>query len=333
MMIEPEQIQYFILNPFYQRKFLFFIQVSTLKISKDIIIMEDPACIKILFLLNPDSGKKNKIDWESEIRDYFKGLPHVAEIYILQDKDDTGSIKYWIEKLDVTRVVAVGGDGTVTLLAKVLYGMDIKMGIIPAGSANGMAKELGIPLVPKEALDIIVNGLSKPCDLIKINDDEISIHLSDFGLNARLIKYFDESLLRGMWGYGRMVFKVLWNKTLMNAHIIADGVDITTKAYMIVIANATKYGTGALINPVGDMEDGLFEIIIFRKFPVWQLFKMLISYKKFNPESVEIFKTKTATITTRKKTHFQVDGEYKGKIDKVVAEILPSRLNILAPNT
>ncbi len=295
--------------------------------------MEDPACLKILFLLNPDAGANNKIDWESEIRNYFEDLAHIVEIYILQDKDDIGSIKFWMKKLDVTRVVAVGGDGTVTLVAKVLYGMDIKMGIIPAGSANGMAKELGISLEPKDALDIIVSGMTKPCDLIKINNDEISIHLSDFGLNARLIKYFDENLLRGMWGYGRLVFKVLWKKTLMEAHIIADNVNITTKAYMIVIANATKYGTGALINPGGDLGDGSFEIIIFRKFPVWQLLKMLISYKKFNPKSVEIFKTKTATITTRKKTHFQVDGEYKGKIDKVVAEILPSKLNILAPNS
>jgi diacylglycerol kinase (ATP) len=293
--------------------------------------MEDLTCLKILFVLNPDAGAKNKSGWESEIRDYFKDAPHVAEIYILKDKDDTGSIKYWIEKLGVTRVVAVGGDGTVTLLAKVLYGMDIKMGIIPAGSANGMAKELGIPLGPKEALDVIINGITKSCDLIKINDSEMSIHLSDFGLNARLIKYFDENVLRGMWGYARMVFKVLWRKTLMEAHIIAENVDVTTKAYMVVIANATKYGTGALINPGGNLGDGSFEIIIFRKFPVWQLLKMLISYKKFNPESVEIFKTKTATITTRKKTHFQVDGEYKGKIDKVVAEILPSKLNILAP--
>ena len=56
---------------------------------------------------------------------------------------------------------------------------------------------------------------------------------------------------------------------------------------------------------------------------------MFLSYKNFNPKKVEIFQTKTATITTSKKTHFQVDGEYKGKIDKVTAEIMPSQLNLL----
>lgn len=291
--------------------------------------MENPACLKILFVLNPVSGGKKKIDWETAIRNYFKNLPHVIEIYILTGKDDTGSLNHWIEKLQVTRIVAVGGDGTVSLIAKQLYGTDLIMGILPAGSANGMAKELAIPETPDEALDIIINGKVKCCDLIKINNEQISLHLSDFGLNARLIKYFDESRLRGMWGYARMVFKVLWRKKLMTAHIEADNINLHTNAYMIVIANASKYGTGAVINPEGNLGDGLFEIIILRKFPVLELFKMLLSYKKFNPKEVEIFQTKNATITLRRKTHFQVDGEYKGRIDKVVAEIIPSQLYLL----
>ena len=291
--------------------------------------MENPASLKILFVLNPVSGGKTKTDWENVIRNYFKNLPHQIEIYILNGKDDTGSLQYWIDKLQITRVVAVGGDGTISLLAKQLQGTGLIMGILPAGSANGMAKELGIPDSPEEALDIIVDGKIKQCDLIKINEDEMSLHLSDFGLNARLIKYFDENKLRGMWGYARMVIKVLWRKKLMTAIIKADNINLETNAYMVVIANARKYGTGAVINPEGNLSDGLFEIIILRKFPVWELFKMLLSYKKFNPKKVEIFQTKNATITLTRKTHFQVDGEYKGKIDKVVASLMASQLNVL----
>ena len=292
-------------------------------------IMENPASLKILFVVNPISGGKKKFDWETAIRNYFKNLPHTIEFYVLSGKDDTGSLDYWIEKLQITRIVAVGGDGTVTLIAKQLLGTDLIMGILPAGSANGMAKELQIPETPEEALDIIINGTVKCCDVIKINENDISLHLSDFGLNARLIKYFDESPLRGMWGYSRMVFKVLWRKKLMNAHIVADNLDLKTKAYMVVIANASKYGTGAVINPEGNVGDGVFEIVIVRKLSLSQLFRMFLSYKNFNPKKVEVFQTKTATITTSKKTHFQVDGEYKGKIDKVTAAIIPSQLKLL----
>src|ERR1035437_3157849 len=100
--------------------------------------MENPASLKILFVINPASGGKKKVDWESVIRDYFKNLPHTIEFYVLSGKDDTGSLNYWIEKLQITRIVAVGGDGTVALIAKQLPGTDLIMGILPAGSANGM---------------------------------------------------------------------------------------------------------------------------------------------------------------------------------------------------
>lgn len=291
--------------------------------------MENPASLKILFVVNPISGAKKKFDWETVIRNYFKNLTHTIEFYVLTGKDDTGSLNYWIEKLQITRIVAVGGDGTVSLIAKQLVGTHLIMGILPAGSANGMAKELQIPSIAEDALDIVVNGTVKCCDVIKINGNNISLHLSDFGLNALLIRYFEKSALRGMWGYSRLVFRVLWRKKLLNAHIVADNLDLKTSAYMIVIANASKYGTGAVINPEGKISDGVFEIVIVRKLSLSQLFKMFVSYKNFNPKKVEVFQTKTATITTRKKTHFQVDGEYKGKIDKVTAEVMHAQLNLL----
>ena len=295
-------------------------------------IMENPAILKILFVINPVSGAKKKINWETVIRNYFKNLPHSIEFYILSDKEDTGSLEYWIEKLQVTRIVAVGGDGTVALLAKQLIGKEIIMGILPAGSANGMAKELHIPEIAVSALDIIINGTVKYCDVIKINETDICLHLSDFGLNARLIKYFDETRLRGMWGYARMVIKVLWRKKLLNAHIVADNLDLKISAYMVVIANASKYGTGAVINPSGKVGDGIFEIVIVRKLSFSQLFRMFLSYQNFDPKNVEVFQTRSATITTRRQTHFQVDGEYKGKIDKVTAAIIPTQLKLLVKN-
>jgi len=291
--------------------------------------MENPGTFKILFIINPISGGKNKNSWETAIREYFQDLPHRVEMYVLTGKDDTGSVQYRIEKLQADRVVAVGGDGTVSLVAKQILGIPVIMGILPAGSANGMAKELGIPENQKEALDIITGSCIKCCDVIRINDEDLCIHLSDVGLNARLVKYFDESKWRGMWGYARMVIKALLRKRLMSAHIVSDDRDITTSAFMIVIANASKYGSGAMVNPVGDHSDGLFEVVILRKFPVLQLFKMLLSYKNFRPENVEIFHTKNVTITLRRRTHFQIDGEYKGKTTQVTATVLPAQLQVL----
>lgn len=291
--------------------------------------MEQAVNLKILFVLNPVSGGKKKIDWEPLIRNYFKERSHNIEFFVLSGSGDESSLKYWFEKFQPDRVVAVGGDGTISLVAKQLLGSGIAMGILPAGSANGMAKELDVPQVPETAIDIIVNGKIKCCDVIRINEKDICFHLADFGLNARLIKYFDESPLRGMWGYARMVLKVVWYKKLVEAKITTGEKEIQTRAYMIVIANASKYGTGAVINPDGKIDDGKFEIVIMRKFSLAQLFKMFLSYKNFNPKKVEVIQATKVSINTKKPTHFQVDGEFKGKIDKVKAEIIPSSLNML----
>ena len=74
--------------------------------------------LKILFVINPISGAKGKIAWEPAIRNYFTNLNHSIDFFLLDGKDDATSLKYWIEKLQPERVIAVGGDGTVSLVAE-----------------------------------------------------------------------------------------------------------------------------------------------------------------------------------------------------------------------
>ena len=288
--------------------------------------------LKILFVINPISGAKGKIAWEPAIRKYFEGLAHSIEFFLLDGKDDATSLKYWIEKLQPQRVIAVGGDGTVSLVAEQLLQTNIAMGILPAGSANGMAKELDIPAEVDGALDIILNGEIKPCDAIRINDNELSLHLSDLGVNAQLVKYFEQGNLRGKLGYALKVFKVLWRKKMMDVTIKTNKEEIKRHAFMVVIANASKYGTGALINPEGNLGDGLFEIIVVRRIHFISVIKMFLKFKRFNPKKVELFQAESAVITTVRKTHFQVDGEYLGKVDSVKATIIKSQLKIILPN-
>jgi len=293
--------------------------------------MSSASNLKILFVINPISGTKAKIAWEPAIRNYFVNLLHSFDFFLLNGKDDATSLKYWIEKLQPERVIAVGGDGTVSLVAEQLLGTKIAMGILPAGSANGMAKELDIPVDVAAALDIILNGDIKPCDAIRINNKKICLHLSDLGVNAQLVKYFEQGSLRGKLGYALKVFKVLWRKRMMDVTIKTNKEEIKRKAFMVVIANASKYGTGALINPEGNLHDGLFEIVVVRRISFISVLKMFLNFKRFNPKKVELFQAESAVITTTKKSHFQVDGEYLGKVNNVKAEILKSQLKLILP--
>jgi diacylglycerol kinase (ATP) len=284
----------------------------------------------VLFVINPISGGKQKDDHEVAIRKHFETLPHIIELFLLTGKNDADKLQKSIEKVKPQIVVAVGGDGTVTMVAKKILGTDIQLGILPAGSANGMARELEIPINIGEALQIVEKGNVKKIDVLQINN-QICLHLSDIGLNAQLIKYFDEGKTRGKIGYAKVALKALWRKQNMRVILHCKGEEIRRDAFMVVLANASKYGTGAVINPIGDLFDGVFEVIIIRQLSIATLLKLWISPKTLDPAKIEILQATSVHIETFRKIHFQVDGEYMGKVRHVYAEVLPAQLNILLP--
>jgi diacylglycerol kinase (ATP) len=287
--------------------------------------------LKILFVLNPVSGGHSKAEWESSINNYFKNVPHTYELYLTNGENDKVSLTHWIHSWHPDRVVAVGGDGTLKLVAEVLEGTDIPLGVLPAGSANGMARELGLPNSVDSCLDIITGDNIRRIDAIRINDKDTCLHLSDIGLNAQLVKYFEENGWRGKLGYARGVLRVLLNKKMLHVRIETENESLIRDAFMVVLANARMYGTGAMINPKGNLEDGVFEVIIIRKLSFTAFLKIFLRTRNFNPDKIEILPAKSVTIEVKKKAYFQIDGEYKGKTRAIQATIKKQFLAIMLP--
>ena len=291
--------------------------------------MNGDQALKILFVINPNSGRNSGENKEALIRNHVESSGISADFLLLTGDNDEKAIQDQIVASKPGRVIAVGGDGTVTLVAKQLLGKNIALGIIPAGSANGMAKELGVPEITEDALEIAINGQIRDSDVIRINNEHICLHLSDIGLNAQLVKHFEEGKVRGKLGYAMVVIKTLWRKTRMEVTIKSGTEELKHNAVMVVIANATKYGTGAIINPEGSLYDGVFEVVIVKKLDA--LFKMLFIQRPFNPQKIEVFHATSLIIKTRKKVHFQVDGEYIGRLNRIEGEIMPGQLKLIVP--
>lgn len=284
---------------------------------------------KLLFVINPVSGNNN-IDWKKEIETYFKDKNYSLDFFVLPKTIIKKELKLYLLNANATKIIVVGGDGTITLVANILLHSKIPLGILPAGSANGMAKEFGISLSPQEAIEVIETGKIIPCDSITINDQEC-IHLSDIGLNAQLIKYFDEGKLRGKLGYAKLILKTLWHREKIMVDMITAAEKITREAFMVVIANASKYGTGAVINPEGSINDGYFELVIVKKINFATTLKMLVNPGPYNTKHIEIFKCKSVNIHTKRKVPFQIDGEYIGKVKKINASISAKSLLVILP--
>ncbi|MBC7949350.1 MAG: diacylglycerol kinase family lipid kinase [Chitinophagaceae bacterium] len=285
--------------------------------------------LKLLFIINPGAGKNNT-DWKKEITEYFSSSVHTIDLFELPGNCDPEEVTRKIRNVSPDRVIAVGGDGTLKLVAEAIEGKSIPIGLLPGGSANGMAKELGIPADPIAALEALMNGEVKKLHLVKVNNQSC-IHLSDIGFNAFVVKKFEDEDKRGMWSYIKSAWKVLWSYSKMQVDIMVDDKYIRREAAMVVIANATKYGTGVIINPKGRLDDDMFEIVIVKRISLGEIFKMRFSHKPYNPAKTEVLQSRSLKIASKHKVHFQVDGEYMGKVNGITAEILPGALEMIIP--
>ncbi|MGA0560684.1 diacylglycerol/lipid kinase family protein [Larkinella sp. VNQ87] len=293
--------------------------------------MPEAKKLKFLFAINPISGGQDKTEWETGIQTFFETQPHSADLFLLDGKNDDNELPARIASVKPDRLVAVGGDGTIKFVAEHALNANLPLAILPAGSANGMAKELGIPTTLEESLAVVVQGVEKPIDLICINNTEHCLHLSDIGMNAQLVKYFEQGKMRGKLGYARGVLRVLMRRRLLQVRINTGREEVLRSAFMIVLANARMYGTGAIINPDGDVADGQFEVVVMRRLPFWEIVKMFFRFRPFDPKNIEIYSATSVHIVTKRKAYFQIDGEYRGKIREITAEIWPGKLRVVLP--
>ncbi|WP_339738493.1 diacylglycerol kinase family protein [uncultured Sunxiuqinia sp.] len=287
---------------------------------------------KILFVINPISGDIDKNYLQEKIEVLAAKKQFAFEIQFTKGKNDQRLITEAIRKFAPGKVVAVGGDGTCNLVAKILMNRNILMGIIPLGSANGLAKELQIPQNLDEAMKTIIADKSKAIDLVIINQKHVSLHLADIGINAQVVKRFERDHIRGFAGYAKHFIQELFAARPLKFKVTLDGRKIIKKAYMVVIANATKYGTGAIINPKGSISDGKFEIILIRPYSVWHLFQMVIPFftrKIHELDYIKSYSGQKATIHNYGKKELQIDGEVIGRLKEINVEINPHALEIL----
>jgi len=132
-----------------------------------------------------------------------------------------------------------------------------------------------------------------------------------------------------MLGYAKAAWTALWSHNKMHVEFKIKDQIIRSQAAMVVIANATMYGTGVKINPEGKLDDDLFEIILVKKYSVMEILKLRFTHLPFNPKNIESFQTKRLIIKTTHRVHFQVDGEYIGKVTGIKAHIIEDAINII----
>jgi len=286
---------------------------------------------KYILIVNPISGDIDK----SEIID--KTLAFAAEfevtiiVYKTTGQNDETAIRTLYNLHNPERVLILGGDGTIKMVGEALENQEVIFGILPAGSSNGLAVDLNLPSVIEENFVVAFHNHFIEVDMVSINGKK-SMHLSDIGVNAELVKNYQKSKTRGKLGYALQIITTLAElHEPFSAKIEVNNQTIECFARMIVIANSQKYGTGVIINPDGKINDGKFEIVILKKLDLVVFAKIITGNIPINAEDVEIISCEQAIITTNLPVSFQIDGEYIDEETQLNIKILPSHIKVAIP--
>lgn len=288
---------------------------------------------KVLFIVNPFSGlgKHHMID--SLIQKELDSKDWDWDVVLTERAGHALELSRGaVAKYDV--VVAVGGDGTVNEVGSGLVGSEVIMGIIPAGSGNGLARFLNIPLKVNRALQAIQYSDSKAIDVIKINN-RYSFNVSGVGFDGKISHLFENKKKRGPMGYVKLITKEFSKYKSQKYTLKIDGEEILRDAFLISFANSSQYGNNFHIAPKAKIDDGLIDVCIIREFPKVTAPALLISmYDKSLDQSKfdEIILGKHIEVTSEKKLMVHVDGEPISVTDKLEIEMMPLALKVLVPN-
>lgn len=288
-----------------------------------------------LFIINPIAGGLDKSKYIQKLDQIFLKKGKKFKVFeTTGQKNDAENALQLIKDYQPDVVVAVGGDGTCNMVAKLIYDLDVLFGIVPLGSANGLARELNINENRDLATELLFNGIERPIDALLINNKHLCLHLSDIGLNAKVVKRFEEEKSRGMLGYVKQFLREIRHSEPKKFRFELKGNKFKKKAHMVVIANASKYGTGAIVNPTGKIDDGRFEICIIKPFPWYAFFA--ITYHLFRgslktSRYIDIISCSQIKIHNLPKEVLQIDGEVHGYPAIVEVSIKKHAYTLIAP--
>jgi len=258
------------------------------------------------FIVNPNAGSKNKTKYTKLIQLIKSNDAHS----IWETTEPLEAVDFAQKALDegATRIIAVGGDGTINEVASVLVGKSIPLGIIPVGSGNGLARHLNIPLNYKKAFQKALVGATIKIDVGHINDKPFFC-TAGVGFDAAVAHQFANSKGRGLLNYIKATIITLFKYKPIQVSINNAPVE---KIFSLSIANANQFGNNAYISPFSNIQDGQLELVkisILNKIQAGIIAVRLFKKNIHHSNNVTLQSCKQASIHYLNNAPIHIDGE------------------------
>lgn len=230
-------------------------------------------------------------------------------------------------------IIAWGGDGTVNEVASALVFQDAVMGIVPVGSGNGLARELGISLRPERAMATALGGRDRTIDVGELGG-RLFVNLAGVGLDASVARLFNRLEGRGLLRYVQATASEVLRYAAAAYTITAGDETFERRALIVVLANGRQYGNGAVIAPRASLDDGLLDLVVVE--PISPLRLLWCVRRLFNgtidrEPGVTMRTTPRITIAAEQPIRFHVDGEVVEGAESLTGAVHPDALHVRVP--
>jgi YegS/Rv2252/BmrU family lipid kinase len=229
-------------------------------------------------------------------------------------------------------VIAWGGDGTVNEIGSALLDTGTTLGVVPAGSGNGLAAALAVPRDPRAALAVAFDGRTRAIDAGTIAGRPF-FNIAGVGFDARVAKLFNARAggRRGGWPYIKIGLREGCTYRASHYRLELDGTPRAVHALLIAFANGREYGIGARIAPMAELDDGWLDAFVVDERAVlarfWHARHLALGTAHLAPH-VTAQRVRHAVIEAPGPIDFHVDGEPDVANDRLDVSIRPGALKV-----
>lgn len=223
------------------------------------------------FIINPRAGKSSAARLTGKIREFFEGRGLRCELAVTSGKGHGLELSRRALIAGFSTVVAAGGDGTIREAAEPLIGKAARLGILPLGSGNGLARNLYMPLDLASALKGLLDWPVRKIDVGLANGKPFFCS-AGVGLDAEVARAFNsrEGGRRGILPYVYHAALAFLRYSPAKVSVLMNGRRLEYRPMVAVVMNGQQYGGGAKAAPEAYIDDGLLNLVVIKKAGVFR---------------------------------------------------------------
>ena len=284
-------------------------------------------------IINPVAGAGRARDVEKQVDLAWRVLkthsPH-AEVSVTERPGHAGEIARDVAARGLTPIVVWGGDGTVNEVVAAVADQDVSLGIVPGGSGNGLARELGLDRRPERALVTALAGRDRYIDVGELGGRRFG-NVAGIGFDAHVARRFNARPVRGVRAYVTTVLRELIQYRAAEYTIVFDDDTIRRRALIVALANSRQYGSGAVIASGARLDAGTLQLVVVDARSVavslWEA-RRLFSATLHRARGVMTRTIRTLTVSSNELICFHVDGEAVLGSSTLTARVHPASLRV-----